>query len=185
MSILAPFHHAQFGPVTPKSRSIPTRFVFAEVRGFEMGEGLMDEIELAGIAACRVCDSIGMLERCARRRAPLTNIGRPPHSPWRMVKEAEASVPSPARSPGRRGRVGGFLLAAAPTFCRAQAACEASRRRTPQTCVASGDGAGAAGAGGVGGGENLCHGPLFATASLRSSSICSRPTLEGSPAKVR
>ena len=49
-----PFHHAQFDPTIPRLRSIPTRFVFAEVRGFEMGEGKMQKTKFARIAG-RVC----------------------------------------------------------------------------------------------------------------------------------
>ena len=53
-----PFHHAQFAPSTPKPRSIPTRFVFADVRASaihgESGEGSMGKMKFAKIAE-RVC----------------------------------------------------------------------------------------------------------------------------------
>jgi hypothetical protein len=38
---------SEFGAVSPKASSIATRFVFAGVRGFTMGEGLMAEMEFA------------------------------------------------------------------------------------------------------------------------------------------
>jgi hypothetical protein len=94
---------SEFEAVTPKPRSIPTTFVFGEVRKFtieqlcngEVGGGAMGEMELARIADRRAC----------ARRASLTNTDRwvgGVFIPWRAVREAEASAPSRAWSPGRR-----------------------------------------------------------------------------------
>ena len=57
------FRSAQFEAVSPKPRSIATRFVFAEVREFtikqlcngEAGVGAMAEMEFARIAEGHVC----------------------------------------------------------------------------------------------------------------------------------
>jgi len=108
----APFRSAQFEGITPNLRSISTRFVFAEVKASAMqrvfneesGEGLMAEVELTRSAVHRACERT--LDRFARRRGWVgldLNIGRSPHTPWRAVKEAKASIPSPAWPPGRRG----------------------------------------------------------------------------------
>jgi hypothetical protein len=91
---------SEFEAVTPKPRSIPTTFVFAEVREFtieqlcdgESGGGAMGEMEFMRVADRRAC----------ARRASLTNTDRTPVIPWSAVREAEASAPSRAWSPGRR-----------------------------------------------------------------------------------
>jgi len=132
LSAPAVFRSAQFEGMTPNPRSISTRFVFAEVKASaikrvrtgESGEGLMAEVELTRSAdnEHRACERT--LDRLARHSAPLTNIGRSPHTPWRAVKEAKASAPSPAWLPGRRGCPLG--RGAQPSFARPAAG--ASRR---------------------------------------------------------
>ena len=63
-SEFAPFRHAQFPPTTPNHRSVMNRFVFSAARELfaieqlclhngELGEGSMDEMELAKVAVGR------------------------------------------------------------------------------------------------------------------------------------
>ena len=83
--------------VNGNSRSFPSRFVFAEARGLQTGEGPMVEVQLTRIAVCRAAQapehSSGRADFAARFVRPkfracfadFFNIGRSPHIPWRAV----------------------------------------------------------------------------------------------------
>ena len=117
------FRSAQFEATTPNPRSIATRFVFAEVRGFTTGEGPMAEVQFARIAVRRAC------ERTCACSAPLTPLARQmaPRTTQGAILIQGGNTDEPNSPCGGSGPRPAPQASGGPSVCRAHA----DRRHAP------------------------------------------------------